>query len=68
MPILAVNRKKPIKTISFAEQPLIVLVFDSPSDKFMFDNKWKDGSPKVSFYRENLQNSSEKAPRAALSD
>ena len=41
MPRLAVIRQKPIKTVRFAEQPTIVLVVDSPSDEYTFDNKEK---------------------------
>ena len=52
LPCLAANRRKPIKAVSFAEKPMIVLVMDSPSDEYMFYNKWGDGSPKVSFHLE----------------
>ena len=50
LPSLAANRQKPNKTVRLAKQPMIVLVMDSPSNEFTFDNKEKDGTPRVSFH------------------
>ena len=50
MPRLAVVRRKPVKTVRFAELPMIVLVMDTPSDEYTFDNKEDDGTPRVGFH------------------
>ena len=51
---MAANRPKSIKKVDFAAQPHLILVFESGSDEFTFDNRWPDGSPKVSCHKEKL--------------
>ena len=49
-PFMVAHQRKRTKVVRFVEQPMLVLVVDTPSDEFTFDNKEKDGTPRVSHH------------------